>query len=418
MTSTNLLSLAKIGQLDPATPRARANTLLEISDERSMKILYHHRTASKDGQAVHIEEMIDAMRANGHQVRVVAPTMGARADQQGAMGGEVGWVHRLKAALPKAVYELLELAYSLVAYRQLMKAAQEFDPDFIYERYNLFLLSGTLLKRRLGIPLLLEVNAPLVDERLKHSGGLRLVRLARWAEGTAWRSADFVLPVTHVLAGHVKAYGVAPERIVVIPNGINETHFVTAPAPDLAKARLGLQGKLVLGFTGFVRDWHGVDRVITWMAKPQAPANIHLLVVGDGPVRAELETLAASLGIAQRVTFTGVIDRHRVPEHVAAFDVALQPAVTAYASPLKLMEYLVLAKAIVAPREPNLLEVLTDGDNALLFDDKVPGSFEAALTRLCTDADLRIHLANGAYKTIARLDLTWLGNAKKVVCLV
>ena len=54
-----------------------------------MKILYHHRTASKDGQAVHIEEMIDAMRANGHQVRVVAPTMGAQAGQQGAMGGEV-----------------------------------------------------------------------------------------------------------------------------------------------------------------------------------------------------------------------------------------------------------------------------------------------------------------------------------------
>lgn len=119
-----------------------------------MKILYHHRTASKDGQAVHIEEMIDAMRANGHQVRVVAPTM----------DGEVGWVHRLKAALPKAVYELLELAYSLV------------------------------------------------DERLRHSGGLRLVRLARWAEGTAWRSANFVLPVTHVLAGYLKAYGVPSER--------------------------------------------------------------------------------------------------------------------------------------------------------------------------------------------------------------
>lgn len=382
-----------------------------------MKILYHHRTASKDGQAVHIEEMIEAMRANGHQVRVVAPTIGAQAEQQGAMGGEVDWVHRLKAALPKAVYELLELAYSLVAYRQLVKAAQEFEPDFIYERYNLFLLSGTLLKRKLGIPLLLEVNAPLVEERLKHSGGLSLVRLARWAEGTAWRSANFVLPVTHVLASHVKAYGVPPERIAVIPNGINEAHFVTAPAPDVAKARLDLQGKLVLGFTGFVRDWHGVDRVITWMASPMAPANTHLLVVGDGPVRAELEALAASLGIAQSVAFTGVIDRHRVPEHVAAFDVALQPAVTAYASPLKLMEYLVLAKAIVAPAEPNLLEVLTDGENALLFNDETPGSFEAALTRLCTDADLRARLSDGSRRTISRLNLTWLGNAKKAVDL-
>jgi len=156
---------------------------------------------------------------------------------------------------------------------------------------------------------------------------------------------------------------------------------------------------------------------VRWMATPAAPSNCHLLVVGDGPVRTDLEALAAQLGIAKRVTFTGVIDRHRVPEHVAAFDVALQPAVTAYASPLKLMEYLVLAKAVVAPAEPNLLEVLTDGDNALLFDDKTPGSFEAALTRLCADPALRAHLAQGALDTITRLDLTWLGNARRVVAL-
>jgi len=383
-----------------------------------MKILYHHRTASKDGQAVHIEEMIDALRSLGHEVRVVAPSIGGQAAHQGAMGGEVGWVHRLKAALPNAAYELLELAYSLVAYRKLAQAAQDFKPDVIYERYNLFLLAGSLLKRKLGIPLLLEVNAPLVDERLKHSGGLSLLALARWAEGTAWRSADHVLPVTQVLASHVQAYGVPSQRITVIPNGINRAHFVTAPTPDAAKRQLGLQGQIVLGFTGFVRDWHGVDRVVRWLATPQAPANGHLLVVGDGPVRAELEALAVQLGVGQRVTFTGVIDRHRVPEHVAAFDIALQPAVTAYASPLKLMEYMVLAKAVVAPREPNLLEVLSDGHNALLFDDKTPGSFEAALTRLCADTELRARLAQEAFGTIARLDLTWQGNARRVLALV
>ena len=383
-----------------------------------MKILYHHRTASKDGQAVHIEEMITAMRELGHEVRIVAPTIGVQPDQQGAMGGEVGWVHQLKAALPKSIYELMELAYSLVAYRQLRIAAKEFQPDFIYERYNLFLLAGTLLKRRLGLPLLLEVNAPLVDERMRHSGGLSLQRLARWAEGYAWRSADYVLPVTRVLAGHITARGVPEQRIRVLPNGINEAHFVSAPDSGTAKQRLGLTGKLVLGFTGFVRDWHGVDRVVSWMATADAPANCHLLIVGDGPVRAELEQQAASLGIASRVTFTGVIDRHRVPEHVAAFDVALQPAVTAYASPLKLMEYLVLGKAIVAPREPNLTEVLTDGDNALLFDSQRAGSFEQALTRLCADSAYREQLALGAAKTIHRLDLTWTGNARRAVDLV
>ena len=90
-----------------------------------MKILYHHRTASRDGQAVHIEEMIEALRAEGHEVRVVAPAAG----DPGEMGGNVSWVHRLKAALPNALYELLELAYSLHAYRKLAAAAREFQPD-------------------------------------------------------------------------------------------------------------------------------------------------------------------------------------------------------------------------------------------------------------------------------------------------
>lgn len=375
-----------------------------------MKILYHHRTASKDGQAVHIEEMIDALRAEGHEVRVVAPAIG----DPGEMGGKVGWVHKLKAALPKSIYELLELAYSLHAYRKLAEAAREFKPDVIYERYNLYLLAGAMLKKKSGIPLLLEVNSPLVHERSQHSGGLALPWLARWAEGKAWRSADYVLPVTKVLAGFVKEYGIPENRIAVIPNGINKSHFADAPDPVAAKSRLGLEGKLILGFTGFIRDWHGVDRIVDWMATADAPANTHLLVVGDGPVRSELEAQAKMLGIGDRVTFTGVVHRNKVPAYVAAFDVALQPAVTSYASPLKLMEYLVLGKAIIAPATPNLLEILDDA-NAAMFDEAEPGSLQSRLSELCKNHELRNRLAFAARETIDRLQLTWRGNARRVV---
>jgi len=378
-----------------------------------MKILYHHRTASKDGQAVHIEEMVAALRALGNEVLIVAPAVGG----DGAMGGKLGWVHRLKDALPRALYELLELAYTLLAYRQLKAAADAFRPDFIYERYNLFLLAGVMLSRRSKIPLLLEVNSPLVFERSQHSGGLALKSLARWAEATAWRGARWVLPVTQVLATHVLACGVARERIAVIANGINEAHFTSAPAPDAARQTLGLSVSLVLGFTGFVRQWHGVDRVIRWMASPAAPANAFLLVVGDGPARAELEALAGELGIAARVRFTGVVARDEIPRYVAAFDIALQPAVTAYASPLKLMEYLVLGKAIIAPREPNLLEILSDGENALMFAGEQAGGLEDALSALCADAGLRARLGAGAKSSIGARQLTWNANAARVIAL-
>jgi glycosyltransferase involved in cell wall biosynthesis len=377
-----------------------------------MKILYHHRTASKDGQAVHIEELISALRELGHEVRVVAPPI----SRGGKMGEDATLVHRLKALMPKAFYELLELAYSWLAYRQLLRAAREFQPDFIYERYNLYLLAGVMLKHKLEIPLLLEVNAPLAEERNRF-GGLGLPWLARWSERRAWQGADFVLPVTRVLAEYIAETGVTADRISVIPNGINKKHFAAAPPSAEAKRRLGLANQLVLGFTGFVRDWHGVDRVIRWMASTDAPSNVFLMVVGDGPVRPELERLALDLSLAERVRFTGVIDRDRVPEHVAAFDIALQPAVVPYASPLKLFEYLVLGKAIIAPRQPNIEEILTDGENGLLFDVTQTQGFESALTQLCNDTALRERLSLGAAATIDRLDLTWLGNARKVVAL-
>jgi glycosyltransferase involved in cell wall biosynthesis len=376
-----------------------------------LRILYHHRTASKDGQAVHIEELIHALRELGHEVLLVAPQAGGD-----DLGAEVSWVSRLRAHLPKVIYECLELGYSGLAYLRLARAARAFNPDVIYERYNLFLLAGLLLKRRRRIPLLLEVNSPLVYERMRF-GGLGLPWLGRWAEGVVWRDADVVLPVTQVLAGHVAARGVPASRIAVIPNGINEAHFAAAPLPAQARLALGWPDALVLGFTGFVRDWHGVDRVLHWLAREDTPRHTRLLVVGDGPARGDLEALAQRLRISDRVRFTGVIPRDKVPEHVAAFDVALQPAVVPYASPLKLFEYLALGKAIVAPRQPNIEEVLTDGGNALLFDAGEEGGLERALTRLCHDVALRERVAAGASQTISRLGLTWRNNAQRVAVL-
>jgi glycosyltransferase involved in cell wall biosynthesis len=90
--------------------------------------------------------------------------------------------------------------------------------------------------------------------------------------------------------------------------------------------------------------------------------------VGDGPARAAIESLTESLGIPDRVTVTGIIDRDEVARYVGVFDIALQPDVVEYASPLKLFEYMALGKAIIAPDRANIREILTHGRDALLFD--------------------------------------------------
>jgi len=374
-----------------------------------MKILYHHRIRSKDGQYVHVEEMIGALKALGHEIILVAPSAMEK-EEFGADAGMVAWMKRY---LPQMVYELLELSYAALAFFRLRRAVREHRPDCLYERYNLFLPAGVWLKRLYGLPMLLEVNSPLYQERARYDG-ISLKRLAQWTQHYTWRGADYVLPVTRALGDMVAAEGVPEARIRVIPNGINLERFGSPLETETAKHALGLQGKMVLGFTGFVRDWHGLDAVIDLIAHDDASAARHLLVVGDGPARANLEAQARRLGIPDRLTITGIIGRDEVVRYVAAFDIALQPAVVAYASPLKLFEYLMLGRAIVAPAQPNIMEILSDGKNAVLFDPDQPEAMAAAIERVSRDTGLRQRIAAGARASIDDQGLTWLRNAERV----
>ncbi|MBT8137530.1 MAG: glycosyltransferase family 4 protein [Gammaproteobacteria bacterium] len=377
-----------------------------------MRILYHHRTASRDGQSVHIDELIAAFRRAGHEVMIIGPSMAEEME----FGGESGLIAMLKSKLPGALYELLELAFSLLTAVRLWRAHRSFRPDLYYERYNLFSPAGAWLRGRFDVPFLLEINSPLAEERERY-GSLRLKRLAKWSENYAWRRADRALPVTNVLAGYLRAAGVPDEQIVIIRNGINRARFAGARDSATTRAKLGLQDALVLGFTGFVREWHGLDEVVELLARLER-SDVHLLVVGDGPGRAALEAQARELQLIERVHFTGLVDRDDVPGFTACFDIALQPSVTPYASPLKLFEYMAMGCAIVAPRTPNIEEVLDDGVSARLFDAGQTGALAAAISELCLNRQLREALGSKAAADIEAGRMTWDDNVDRITQLV
>lgn len=361
---------------------------------------------------MHLDELASALRELGHEIIVVGPA----AIEKGKFGADAGAVAWMKKNLPSAVYEILEFGYSFWDYWRLRKAISVHRPDCLYERYNLFLPSGVWIKRRFHLPMLLEVNAPLLEERHRYSG-LSLLGLARWSQDHAWRGADYVLPVTRVLAEKVRQRGVPDSRVVVIPNGVNLRRFAERLDRAEAKRRLGLETSLVLGFAGFVREWHGMEQVIRLIADTKSKRPLHLLLVGDGPARENLESLARSLGVTNRLTVTGVCERDHIAQYLAAFDVALQPSVVDYASPLKLFEYMAMGCAIVAPAKPNIQEILTHERDALLFDPNQPGALRQALERICEDSILRERISRQAAETIHERHFTWENNAQRIVSL-
>jgi glycosyltransferase involved in cell wall biosynthesis len=374
-----------------------------------MRILYSHRTRSADGQFVHIEALTTALARAGHDVLLCGPEgLWAPGERPRRLDASEG----TPPALPRLMHEIGEIAYGGLAAARLLSAARLFQPDVLYERYNLYHHAGQAAARTLRLPRLLEVNAPLVEERTRHGlaggGGLALPALARRSEDALWRAADAVLPVTSVLARMIEARGVPPERLHVVPNGVDERTL--RPGDGQAVRRhYGLEDRFVLGFTGFVRDWHGVDDAVRWL--PSKPGAV-LLLAGDGPHVAALKALADALDCSDRLVVTGVVQRDEVADHVAAFDVALQPAATPYASPLKLQEYMAQSRAIAAPDQENLREVVADGESAILFPE---GGLGAALDRLYADDELRRRLGTAARAALESRDLTWDGNARKVV---
>jgi len=373
-----------------------------------LKILYHHRTVSKDGIDVQLEEMTGAFAALGHDVILVPPKLGAR-----EFGTAGWWASKLRPRLPRVVIELVTYAYNVLAFWRLARTIMAHQPDAIYERCGPFLMAGIWAKRLFKLPMALELNASHLA-----GGRFALRSLARRCERKAWRSADLCLPAGRLLAEVVKAAGVSERRIAVMPAAVDPSKFSPSLDDSAVRQQYGLDGKVVLGFVGCVQPSHGLDSVVQLVSDLETECNLHLLVVGDGSARASLVELANRLGVQDRLTFTGVVERAEIAAHMAAFDIALQPVAARHASPLRLVEYMALRKAIVAPDQHNVKDVLEHDRTAILFDRRAPDGLRQALLRLIADPELRERLGNAAAEEVALRPLTWMANADHVASML
>lgn len=380
-----------------------------------MRVLYHHRTRGADAQGVHIRALTDALRELGHEVRIVtlARQQQAGASKRSSIGG--GGPSLLGRAIPHWLYELLALAYNVPAFVVLAFAVLRHRPGLIYERYALFNVSGLWVARLFRIPFLLEVNAPLSMEHREH-GDLVLHRLAERIEDRLCTQATRTVVVSAAMARIFEDRGVPAERLLVMPNGVDRSRF--HPGVDGTEVRrdAGLENTFVVGFVGWIRPWHGVDRLVQAVARlaPELP-ELRLLLVGDGPALPDLHEQVRRLGMDDRVHFTGPVESKAIPEHIAAMDVAVQPDVTDYASPIKLFEYLALARPVIAPAKPNITEVVEDGSSALLVE---PGSTDGlidAIRRLYADRSLCARLAKRGGALIEERGYDWRANAARVI---
>jgi glycosyltransferase involved in cell wall biosynthesis len=392
-----------------------------------VRILYHHRTWAADGQEIHIRAMQQAFIAEGNEVREVAlaPKGAGRAVSRTRepIGGVRQGFFRHATSLPLLLREAAEYAYTPVGRRRLITAGRGFAADFIYERYAFANAAGVRAARHLGIPLVLEVNSPLSEE-LAGTRGLAMPSLARRVERSIFSSAHLVCTVSEQLRNIVVGLGAAPENTIVIPNGVDLERYPYPPNREtrtggreaiLGRTTIDARTQPVLaGFVGYFRAWHRLDLLLHAMARV-ADDVLHLVVVGDGSGAAELRQLADTLGIGERVHWLGSRTPESIPDLLTAFDFAVMPGITPYACPLKLIEYLAAGLPAVVPDQANIRELVTDRESGILFEPESTNALSAALAHLTSDDGLRRRLGSSARQTVERRDLTWSGNARRVV---
>ena len=379
------------------------------------RILYHHRIRADDGQAVHVRELIGALRENGHEVLECALVPKAEGAVEAAEAPSQGKLWR-KLALPRRATELLEIVYGATTHRRLIEAGKRFRPHFLYERHALHCGAGLRAARELGVPLLLETNSPFCEE-MKRLGLLRFARRARRTERQVHAGADRVLAVTQVLAAWLTGCGANPDRTIVIPNGAVPTRYgpATHDAGQQLRAARGVPADaFVMGFVGYMRDWHRLDLAVDLLVRPGFDS-LHLWLVGEGPALENVIARAATVGARDRLHVIGALNGHEVPAQVCAFDAALIPAINSYASPLKLFDSLAAGVVTLAPRQDNLAEIIDDGRNGVLFDAESPADLERSLAPLVKDRARAAAIGAAGRQSLLDNEWTWSGNARRVV---
>lgn len=374
-----------------------------------MHIVYHHRTRAADAQGIHIAEMIRAFESLGHTVAMAALVQGTDATK--SENTKTPRWKQIAANLPGAG-ELLQFGYNAVGLPLLLKTIKQRRPDFLYERYSLFNASGVLAAQAHNIPLVLEMNSPLADE-MHAEGAIRFHGLARWTERTIANAAHTVIAVSTALKQILVQQGIDAHRILVMPNGIDPAKFHPQSPDAQLRQELGIHGRTVIGFIGWFRPWHGLDMLVDAFRQAQLQ-NAVLLLVGDGPALPAIRAFVDQHQLQQQVIFAAAQPHHQITRYASLFDVAVQPAANEYCCPMKIIEYFGLGKPVIAPDQPNIVELLTPGTDSILFQPRTAASLAAELKRLDTEPELMGKLTQGAATAIARKGLLWTNNARRV----
>jgi PEP-CTERM/exosortase A-associated glycosyltransferase len=285
-----------------------------------------------------------------------------------------------------------EMALMRQLERRLADVVAKVQPQIIHAHSPVLnAIPALRVGRRRGIPVVYEVRAFWEDAAVDHGttteGSLRY-RLTKRLETHALRQANHVFTICEGLRSDIAQRGITAEKVTVIPNAVDIDAFEPGGTPDDAlKNRLGLVGATVVGFIGSFYAYEGLDLLLD--ALPgllQRRPEVRVLLVGGGPQDEALKAQAQSLGVADKVVFTGRVPHAEVQRYYDLVDVLAYPRhsmrLTELVTPLKPLEAMAQGRLLVASDVGGHKELIHHGETGWLFKAGDAGALAAAVETL------------------------------------
>ena len=329
---------------------------------------------------------------------------------------QVGGIPHYRLPTANGIPERLDARLSLTV-RLVADLAERLRPAAIHAASDYKnALVALEVGRALDIPVIYEVRGFWEEtQRVARDQEWQSSDEYRWRrerEIQCCRAVDRVVTLAESMRTELVSRGVAADEITVVPNGVDADRFAPMTRDADLAARLGIgAGQVVLGYVSNLTAYEGVRYLVQAIADLlKRGHDVRGLIVGDGADRERLVEYAASLGIAERVIFTGRVPHEDVIPYYGLIDIFVVPRtadrVCRLVTPLKPFEAMAAARAVVVSRVEALCEILQDGITGLTFQPEDARDLARIVEPLIHDAGRRRALGLAARRWVCE-HRTW-----------
>ncbi len=377
--------------------------ILYIVGDRGHDLTVHH------GYRIHVLKILEYLGKKGHQVFLI------HINDQKYLPDFKNYL-----CIPHRYIPVMHRCFPYTGFidsknilTEIIRLNRQMHFDVIHERYGLYSYGGAIASKLIKKPLLLEVNAPLIDEKQLFTKPLQSYQRLSATVSTrvCFTLSSKIITVSRVLKEILmNTWHIDGDKISVIPNAFDASLFARKWNTGETKKMLGVLHAFVITFVGTFQPWYGIENIVDAFCsiRKEIP-HARLLLVGDGSFKEDLKKRVEQLGIDTSVTFTGYIKHDLIPEILAATDVSVAPFRTLpmqfYNSPIKIFEYMAAGKAIVASKIGQIGEILEHGKTGLLVTPGNVQELASAIIRLYKEPNLMRRLGGNAKTEVQKY--TW-----------